>query len=277
MTRIGRFVESAHSNYEGESKLMKRVILFAVLGLVVIGAGVGIYVMRPTAEASAPIQATPVKLQQDTTAAPTRTPESGAQLLPTSTPAQAAAPTATTSAGGGLVVYQIVQEESSVSFSIDEILRGSPYTAVGKTNQVAGEIAVDFDNAAVQLGVIQVNARTLQTDSTFRDRAIRNEILDTGTYEMITFTPKSIDGLPQSAQPGDEVSVSITGDLTIRNITQEATFAGQVRLVSMDRLEGTVTATVLRSDYQLVIPNVPNVADVSNDVHLEIQFVAVKK
>ena len=257
---------------------MKKIVLFVILGLVVAGAGVGIYVMRPSAEASAPIQAMPVQVQQQPTATQAQASAVEVQPLPTPTPAQAAAPAEANSAeGNGVVVYQIVQDESSVSFSLDEILRGSPFTPVGTTNQVAGEIAVDFKNATVQLGVIQVNARTLQTDSNFRDRAIRNEILDTGTYEMITFTPKSIDGLPQSAQPGDEVSVSITGDLTIRNITQEVTFTGKVKLASMDRLEGAATATVLRTDYDLVIPSVPSVADVSDDVRLEIQFVAVKK
>lgn len=257
---------------------MKKLVMFVILGLVIAAVGVGIYVMRPSAEASAPIQATPVQVQQESTPTTTQASAPGVQPSPTSLPAEAAAPMATDAAAGdGVVVYQIVQDESSVSFSVDEILRGNPFTAVGKTNQVAGEIAVDFNNATVQLGVIQVNTRTLQTDSNFRDRAIRNEILDTGTYEMITFTPKSIDGLPQSAQPGDEISVSITGDLTIRDITQAATFTGKVTLAAMDRLEGTATATVLRSDYELVIPNVPNVADVSNEVHLEIQFVAVKK
>lgn len=250
---------------------MKKIALFVVLGLLVVAGVIGAYVMRPSAEASSPIQATPVQANSN----PTQKPE--AQKTG-SEPTATIAPAMPESAGmGGQVVYQIVQDESKVTFSIDEVLRGSPFTAVGETNQVAGEIAVDFDNATVQVGTVQVNARTLRTDSNFRDRAIRNEILDTDAYEMITFTPRMISGLPQSANPGDVISFSIRGDLTIRDITQEVTFTGQVELASLDRLEGTAEATVKRSDYKLVIPSVPSVADVSDEVLVKIQFVAAKK
>lgn len=235
---------------------MKKIVLFAILGLVIAGFGIGVYVMRPSAEASSPIQALPVQPGQSTSTAATP---------------------AASSSGNGETVYQIVPDESKVSFKVDEVLRGNPAKAVGTTNQVAGEVAINFSKATVQLGIIQVDARTLKTDSGMRDRMIKNEILDTNSYEIITFKPKSITGLPQSAKPGDEISVSITGDLTIRDITQEATFTGKVKLVSMDRLEGNASATVHRSDYKILIPNVPSVANVSDNVLLEIQFVAIKK
>jgi polyisoprenoid-binding protein YceI len=172
------------------------------------------------------------------------------------------------------VVYQIVQAESQAIFAIFEELRGSPFTAVGVTDQVAGEILIDFDNAAAQLGVIQVNARTLKTDSSLRDRAISNQILNTSRYEFITFEPTAISGLPSSISPGETITFQITGNLTIREITQEVTFEMQVTLVDRNRLEGQGQATVLRSDYNLIIPSVPSVANVADNVLLEIKFTA---
>jgi hypothetical protein len=52
------------------------------------------------------------------------------------------------------------------------------------------------------------------------------------------------------------------------------TFDVTVTPVSETRLEGNAVTTVKRSDYNLVIPSVPGVADVSEDVRLEIDFVA---
>jgi len=41
-----------------------------------------------------------------------------------------------------------------------------------------------------------------------------------------------------------------------------------------DQLSGTATTTVQRADFELVIPNVPSVANVSESVTVEIDFVA---
>jgi polyisoprenoid-binding protein YceI len=146
---------------------------------------------------------------------------------------------------------------------------------VGTTDQIAGEIALDLNNlAAAQVGVIQINARTLATDNNMRNRAISNEILDTGTYEYITFTPTAINGLPAAASVGDTVSFTMEGDLTIRDVTSPATFTVEATLVSATQISGTATATVTRETYGLTIPNVPNVANVEEEVDLTIDFVA---
>jgi hypothetical protein len=43
---------------------------------------------------------------------------------------------------------------------------------------------------------------------------------------------------------------------------------------SEDELVGLGSATVLRENYQLTIPSVPSVANVSEEVKLEIEFTA---
>ncbi len=175
----------------------------------------------------------------------------------------------------GLTIYEISQAESMVQFELDEDLRGVRTTVVGATDQVAGQIALDFnDLSTAQVGEIQINARTLATDNNFRNRAIQNEILETGAYEFISFVPTAVNGLPASAGLGEEISFTIDGDLTIRDITEPVTFSVVATAVSDTQISGTATATVLRDTYGLTIPEVPNVANVENEVDLIINFVA---
>ena len=176
---------------------------------------------------------------------------------------------------GVLRIYEISQADSQVRFELNEELRGEPKTVVGVTDQVAGEVAVNLsDLSSTQVGVIRINARTLVTDNDFRNRAIQNQILDTGSHEFITFAPTSVDGLPASAAVGEEITFTVSGDLTIRDITQPVVFTVTATAVSEGQLAGTASAVVLRADYGLQIPSVPNVANVEEEVELYIDFVA---
>lgn len=178
-------------------------------------------------------------------------------------------------AAGALRVYQISQEGSEITFELDEDLRGQRTTVVGSTNQIAGEIALNLaDLSTAQIGVIQINARTLLTDNNFRNRAIQNEILETGAYELITFSPTAISGLPASAAVGQEISFTVAGDLTIRDITQPVTFNVVAVAQSESELSGRATTTVERSAYNLIIPQVPQVANVEEAVDITITFTA---
>src|SRR5262245_14265399 len=105
---------------------MKRTIGIVVLLIALIGGGVWVYqrFFVDAEAASGPISAVPL------------------------------APGA---AGSGSLSLQIVPEQSEARFTIDEILRGRPNTVVGKSNQVAGEIAVNpNDLSAAKVGAIRV-------------------------------------------------------------------------------------------------------------------------
>jgi polyisoprenoid-binding protein YceI len=198
---------------------------------------------------------------------------------PTSPSTQAVAleAAAVAAPASGLTTFEIVPEQSEVRFSIYEELNRQPKTVVGTTDQVAGQVALDLsDLSKTQVGVIQVNARTFATDSDRRDRAIRNFILFTDRYEFITFTPTEIAGLSGAAQPGQPVTFQVAGTLTIRDISLPAVFEVTVEGESSASLAGTATAVVRRSDYGLSIPSVPNVANVGEEVTIEIEFVAAQ-
>jgi polyisoprenoid-binding protein YceI len=224
---------------------------------------------------SGPITAIPLVV---TTAAPNaqaNQPQATAVSATTSATGLTSGATALPAQGSGAIVFQIVPDQSQVSFSIYEELGGEPKTVVGTTREVAGQLAVDVqDLSETQVGVIQVNARTLTTDNDRRNGAIRNFILNTDQYEFITFTPTSITGLSGAVQPGQSFTFQISGDLTIRDVTRSVTLNVTAQGVSATQITGTATATVNRGDFNLTIPSVRNVANVGEEVTLQIDFVA---
>ena len=264
------------------NRLIRAGVVAALLGVAVAGvAWLFIFFSGGTGEASEPISAPQLTLPPATAAPATAAPATAAPA--TAAPATAAPqPEATQApappqATGDAKLFRIVPEESEARYEIDELLRGEPTRVVGLTDQVAGDIIVDFANAsASQVGVIRINVRTMETPEDRRDRAVRSRILQSAEdqFEFVDFTPTALEGLPDAVSVGDTVSFTIVGDLKVRDITAEARFQATITVVAEDRLEGTAEATVLRSTYSLVIPQVPFVANVGEEVLLGIKFVA---
>lgn len=266
---------------------MRKNILMVLLLFTLLLSATACGLLQEPAAPSATIEAVPLDIEEADESAVVEEPTEAAEESPVEideseeTAAETDASTEETAvetddaAAAGMTIFEISQGESEVRFELDEDLRGSRLTVMGTTNQVAGQIALDFsDLSTAQLGEIQINARTLATDNNFRNRAIQNEILDTGAYEFISFVPTTVNGLPASAAVGEEISFTIAGDLTIRDITEPVTFTVVATAVSGTQISGTATATVLRDTYGLNIPEVSNVANVENEVDLIISFVA---
>jgi polyisoprenoid-binding protein YceI len=252
--------------------MVKRILGIVGAIIIILAIYVVYSVFKPPAEASAPVTAIPITLEA-TTAAPT-----GAEPAATGSETATSTPEGSVTATNGEVIYQIVSADSQASFTVDEVLNGSPNTVVGTTNQVAGQIAFDANNpAGAQIGTIQVDARTLTTDSNMRNRMIANRILNTNNYEYITFTPKKLSGLPDRVTFGTSYTFQITGDLTIQDVTKEVTFDANVTPVDATHIKGTATTTISRQDFSLSIPQVPSVASVDDTVTLEVSFVAASQ
>jgi polyisoprenoid-binding protein YceI len=170
-------------------------------------------------------------------------------------------------------VYQL--QSSQARFIVDEVLRGSPFTVVGATDQVAGQLAVDTSNTSTaQLGTILIDARTLATDDSSRNRALGNQILDTNQYEYISFTPTAISGLPAQLTVGESYAVQLSGDLTIKDVTRPTVFDVTVTPTADGGLAGTATSTIQYAGWGVSIPSVPFVASVDNQVTLQLDFMA---
>lgn len=227
------------------STILKGIAILAVLAVVITVGVVGyIYAAGGSGQASAPISAPKL-----------------------------------TASNGSQQVFRIDPSQSQVSFTLGEILMGSPNKVVGTTNQVAGDILVDLDHpASSSIGTIRIDARTLKTDSSMRDRMIRGPILQSSQdqYEFIQFVPTGMSGLPDKVVPGQATSIQIIGNLTVRHITHPETFTGTVTLTgdTPARLKGAASAQVTRADFNLQIPSVRSVANVDDNVQIDINFVA---
>ncbi|HSB88541.1 MAG TPA: YceI family protein [Anaerolineales bacterium] len=202
----------------------------------------------------------------------TAVPASPTAAAPTAEPPATDTPSAPTAEP---LLFHILPEESEARFIIDEVLGGQPNTVIGATHEITGEIRVDpAAPHQAQVGPIHIQVGGLATDNGFRNRAIHSFILQTGSFPEVVFAPTSIDGLPTQAVVGQSFSFTITGDLTIRAITRPVTFTVTVTPESKERVSGTASAQIARADYQLTIPSVRNVANVSETLRLELDFTA---
>jgi len=257
---------------------MRQATLIIALIAALAVAGLLFYVFRPPEAASGPLEAVPLALPTTApvaTAAPTASPEQNVTAAPAPTTDTAQPTTIATAEPPALQLFEIDQSRSEARFLIDEVLRGQPITVVGVTNQVAGQIALNPAlPSAAQVGVIQINARTLTTDNELRNRAIKNAILRTNQFELITFTPRVISGLPETVTIGTPFEFTIEGDLTITDVTRPVTFTVTVTPVSQTEISGVARTTVLYRDFNLIIPDSPSVDTVADEVRLELEFVA---
>lgn len=272
--------------------MSRTVLIVAGIVLVLVVGVVGYAFFKPPEQASGPLQAVPLTVatpmvavaqNQDTattappTVAPTATTATAAEpaTLPAPTAAPAASDSIPSTSNASPLVFEIVPAESQARFVINEVLNGAPKTVVGTTSQVAGQIAVDTANpAAARVGTIQVNARDLTTDNEFRNRAIKNRILETDTYELVTFVPTAINGLPARVTAGEAFEFQIVGDLTIRNVTRPVTFDVTLVPVNSTRLEGKASTTLSYADFEITIPAARAVSAVEDTVTLQLDFVA---
>jgi polyisoprenoid-binding protein YceI len=179
----------------------------------------------------------------------------------------------------GSMTFVIDSAQSEARFTLTEVLMGSLTTVTGRGNGVEGEITVNFDEYSQStVSPIIIDASLLATDNNMRNGQIRRAVLRTNQaeYQYITFTPTSIEGYPSTdAVVGEPFMLTVNGDLTIVDSTMPASFEVTVTPVSETEIQGRAATTILRNDFDLQIPSVPSVANVSEEVLLEFDFVAV--
>jgi len=247
----------------------RALIVTAILFLLLVAAACS--TTEPTTPAEPAAPAAPAAEQ------PPSTPVAVDEAAPAAAAEAPAAPAAPAEASSGDAIRFVVDPaQSEARFIIDEELMGSPKQVVGVNDGVSGEVSVNpADPASVQIGPIVIEAGGFVTDNDRRNGAINRFILQSGNYPTITFTPTGMEGVPASVGVGDSLTLQVTGDLTIREITRPETFAVTVQVVSTTELRVSGAAQFLRENYELTIPSVPSVANVTNEIQLEFDFVAM--
>ena len=173
--------------------------------------------------------------------------------------------------------FSLVPSSSVATFTAHEVLFGQPKDVVGKTNAVSGQILVNaHDPSQSRVSQINIDLSTLVTDSSQRNNTLQNRILETSNpaNQYATFTATAIKGIPASVVVGQTVHFQLVGNLTVHQVTKSETFAVTLTAQSATELTGTAQVTVRYEDFNLTIPAVPFVSDVSDNVTLALSFTA---
>jgi polyisoprenoid-binding protein YceI len=147
-----------------------------------------------------------------------------------------------------------------------------PSDAIGRTNAISGQIVLNSDGTIVsEQSQFTVDLSTLKSDESRRDNFLRRNVLDTSQFPNATFVPRQAVGLPTPLPTAGAVSFQLTGDLTLRDVTQPVTwdFTGQVE---GDALTGTATTAFTFEDFDLTQPRVPVVLSVEDNIRLELDL-----
>lgn len=176
----------------------------------------------------------------------------------------------------GFERFLIDPSESRVTYRVNETFLGDNRfnTAVGTTNSVQGEILVNRPNPrASRIGPITVDISTFRSDSARRDSAIRDRWLESARYPTATFVSTEIRGLPQTYRDGQELTVEIVGNLTIRDVTRVATFDATLRLAGAI-LTATATTEIRMTDFGFDPPSILGFVRAENEAKLEFRLMA---
>ncbi len=172
-------------------------------------------------------------------------------------------------------LFRIDPTQSSASYAVGERLAGQDRgVAVGTTTALGGDIVLGANPADSQVGTIVINVELFKSDNNLRDKRIRHDFLESSHFRFVEFEPTAIDGLPDEVVEGTDYRIEITGNLTVKETTNEETFAGTVRLMG-DALSATMTANVLMSTYDVGPISVMALVTTDDEIELTLDLVAL--
>ena len=174
----------------------------------------------------------------------------------------------------GAVDLPVEPAVSFAGFRVNEVLGGGigDFTAVGRTADVAGSI--ELTDTALVAATVEVNMSTLRTDNGSRDGQVRRA-LNTNEFPVATFTLTEPLDLPAGMAEGEALSGSARGDLTIKGVTNRATFDLQAQLVG-DTIVAVGSSEVVFSDYGVTAPTAPIVVSVEDHGIMEFQLILTR-
>ncbi len=173
-------------------------------------------------------------------------------------------------------VFRIDPSESSLTYQVDERFAGRKVsTAVGTTNGIAGDIAVNVENpSASRAGKIVVNIEQFHSDNRLRDARIRADFLESHAYPLAEFTVSAFEGLPDRLEVGEPVTFTIEGEAKVRDVTRPVTWAAEGELLEHG-IELTATTDIALSDFDVDHVSIRGLVSASDDATLTMKLRAV--
>jgi polyisoprenoid-binding protein YceI len=232
----------------------------AIVAVVVVGAAI-VWTLRSDDP----------KLLTEAPAIPTR--GAGVDESPTQEAAEPVASPVPVELPEGVRRFVVVSGDSTAKYVVEETLSGLPATAVGVTPDVTGEIYLTAEGLFEGFeSKFMVDLSTLKTDESRRDNFVRQNVLQTSRFQFAEFILESIDGFPAGYVEGEEASLTLTGTMTIKDVSLPLTFSVLARQAE-DTLTATADTQFLMSDFGIDPPQVP-LAKAKDEVLLQIVIIA---
>ena len=178
---------------------------------------------------------------------------------------------------GDVQHFVLDPRQSSAKFVVHESLNGVPdVTALGTTSAMTGDVYLTPQGLAPSpKSTFKVDLNTLKTDEPRRDNSIKRSTLQVSRFPTAEFTIDSVTGFPASYVENTEVSLTLTGNLTLHGVTRPVTWQVKARQ-SGDKLTATADTDVKMTDFGMQPPDV-GFAKAKNDVHLQVIIVSQRQ
>jgi polyisoprenoid-binding protein YceI len=147
--------------------------------------------------------------------------------------------------------------------------------AVGITQSIAGDVALDINNVAnSKLGDITINVSEFKSDNDRRDGFLRQNYLESNKYPYATLKNVTLIGLPaQPYKEGDMLQFQVRGTLTVHNTPRDTTFDASGSYKS-GVLVVHATTQLNMTDFGFDAPDIGGLLKVQPAMMLELNLVA---
>lgn len=192
--------------------------------------------------------------------------------LPTPPTADGGTATSTSTtgpAGAGLDGTWTTTEASVVQYRVTEVLFGQDSEATGTAQGVRGTVTITGNT--VTATDVEVDMTSFESDSSQRDDQFQNRIMETDQFPTATFALS--EPLVLGAIPGDgrEITVDVSGELTMHGVTNEVTFELTAKLTG-STFAANATIPIAFEDYEIDDPS-GGPASVGDEGELELLLV----
>lgn len=159
-------------------------------------------------------------------------------------------------------------DASEFGYRIDEIIAGVNTTAVGRGDEIDGTLVIDGTTAEID---ITVQIQNITSDDNRRDNQFRGRIMEADQFPEATFVSTAPIEFATVPADGGRVVATVTGDLTLKGVTQPVTFEITAE-ANGDRVGVLGNIPVLFEDYGIDNPSFGVVTTEDNGL---LEFVLV--
>ncbi|MQF65196.1 YceI family protein [SAR202 cluster bacterium AC-409-J13_OGT_754m] len=166
-----------------------------------------------------------------------------------------------------------IGKDSVASYSVmEQLLRlSAPNAAIGKTKEVTGSIIFNQTGDIQPGSNMSVNADSLTSDESRRDRYLRDKSLESKMFPKITFTIVESSSIPWPLPSEGTFSFQLIGQLTIRDVSKTVEW-DTIATFSKADIQGTATTTITFEEFEIQKPSLAFILSVDDEIALTLEF-----